>query len=132
MEKITEWIGASGIVLFFLNLIFGKKKESAQVEQIEADAENKEEDTIGKQLSNFKSAIDIYKGLAEDLRRELGKVSAQCEILVGKVREFELEINRLLLDIKNKEARIAALESENAELNGKVSLQAKEISALQK
>ena len=93
MELIVS--GAIGIATAIVGYLLGKKKQDAETRVTEAQAQHSELDATEK-------AVAIWRGLAEDLKREVDEL----RILVNELRS---ENDRLRQEIEHLQEKLARL-----------------------
>lgn len=93
MELIIS--GAIGIATAIVGYLLGKKKQDAETRVTEAQAQHSELDATEK-------AVAIWRGLAEDLKREVDEL----RILVNELRS---ENDRLRQEIEHLQEKLAKL-----------------------
>ena len=93
MELIVS--GAIGIATAIVGYLLGKKKQDAETRVTEAQAQYSELDATEK-------AVAIWRGLAEDLKREVDEL----RILVNELRS---ENDRLRQEIEHLQEKLAKL-----------------------
>ena len=93
MELIIS--GAVGIATAIVGYLLGKKKQDAETRVTQAQAQTSELDATEK-------AVAIWRGLAEDLKREVDEL----RILVNELRS---ENDRLRQEIEHLQENLAKL-----------------------
>mgnify|MGYP003620330944 FL=1 len=93
MELIIS--GAIGIATAIVGYLLGKKKQDAETRVTQAQAQTSELDATEK-------AVAIWRGLAEDLKREVDEL----RILVNELRS---ENDRLRQEIEHLQEKLAKL-----------------------
>lgn len=101
--------------MFFTSLItwiFSKRKTKAEADQAEGDAR-------AKDLDNFQKSIDIYRGMAEDLGKQVNNLLQELSATRQENANLRVAMQSLREENVLLKQKMAKLEKKLDELNNK-------------